>query len=63
MMVAGINKPFTQNPNSYFSRIENNSELYYMGKNYQSYRILPARTVSAMGLGAVSLTATDCPEC
>ena len=30
-MVAGINKPFTPNPNLVtFSRIENNSELHYM---------------------------------
>ena len=41
-MVAGINKPFSQNPNSFFSRIENNSELHYIEKKYQSYLILPA---------------------
>ena len=32
-----------------FSRIDNNSELHYMRKKYQSYRIFPARNVSAMG--------------
>ena len=37
-MLAGINKPFTQNPSITFSRIENNSELHYMRKKYQSYR-------------------------
>ena len=45
----GSINPSPKTPIVTFSRIENNSELHCMRKKYQSYRILPARPVSAMG--------------
>ena len=45
-MVAGINKPFTQNPNSSFFLEVKQFRAALQRKKYQSYPMLPTRTVS-----------------
>ena len=47
-MIAWINKPFSQNPNSYFFQNWTQLGAVLHVKKYESYRILPARTVSTI---------------